>query len=193
MNPVEFPTRESSPLLDRVSPHAATPGSVSAFSDPKPGEPFDSPRLHDQASRRTPRHTTYFEDLSTALRLWAQGLFRDEAAVELLIGHVLWLGREDFLGLAVEFGRGVGDGPLRAAVDWEAAVAGLDGGRLPCSGSEAQILRLAASLAGGVRLDLGSALSGLDERNAALVAGAVVRAAGHRGVGLSVAVGGERQ
>ena len=123
--------------------------------------------------------------------MWARGVFRDEAAVELLIGHARWLGREDFLGIAVEFGRGLGDGPVRAAVDWEAAVAGLDGGRLPCSGSEAQMLRLAASLAGGVRLDLGSVLSGLDEHNAALVASAVVYATGHRGVGLRVVEGGE--
>jgi hypothetical protein len=120
-------------------------------------------------------------------------VFRYEAAVELLIGHARWLDRDDFLDLAVEFGRGLGAGPVRAAVDWEAAVGGLDGGRLPCSGSEAQMLRLAASLAGGVRLDLGSALSGLDERNAALVAGAVVRAAGHRGVGVAGVVGGGRR
>ena len=121
---------------------------------------------------------------------------RDEAAVELLIGHARWLGREDFLGIAVEFGRGLGDGPVRGAVDWEAVVAGLDAGGLPSSGSEEQMLRLAASLAGGVRLDLGSVLSGLDERNAVLVAGAVVHAAGNRGVSLRVAggvSGGERR
>jgi len=96
--------------------------------------------------------------------------------------------------VAVEFGRGFVDGSVMAAVDWEAAVAGLDAGRLPCSSSENQMLRLAASIADGVRLDLGSALSGLDERNATLVAAAVLHAAGHRNLGFpqgTLAFGGE--
>jgi hypothetical protein len=102
-----------------------------------------------------------------------------EAAVELLIGHALWLCRKDFVERAVEFGRGV-DGLVLAVIDWEAAVAALDAGRLPCSGSEGQVLRLAAGIAEGLAVDLGSALSGLDERNAVLVAAAVLHAAGHR-------------
>jgi hypothetical protein len=103
-----------------------------------------------------------------------------EAAVELLIAHGLWLFREDFLAIAVEFGQTTADGTVLAAVDWEAAVAALDGGRLPCSSSESQMLRLAASIAGEAPLNLGWALSGLDERNAALVARVVLAAAGHR-------------
>jgi len=51
--------------------------------------------------------------------------------------------------MAMELGRGMVDGAVLAAVDWEAAVAGLDAGRLPCSSSEEQMLRLAASIAGG--------------------------------------------
>jgi hypothetical protein len=83
--------------------------------------------------------------------------------------------------LAVEFGQGTaGDRAVLAAVDWEAAVAGLDTGRLSCSSSEGQMLRLAASVADGTPLDLGSALSGLDQRNATLVAAGVLHAAGHR-------------
>ncbi len=93
----------------------------------------------------------------------------------------------------MEFGRGIVDGAVLAAVDWEAAVAGLDTGRLPCSSGEGQMLRLAASLAEGVRLDLGSALSGLDERNATLVAAAVLHAAGHRESGARLAAGGTRR
>jgi hypothetical protein len=92
----------------------------------------------------------------------------------------------------VEFGRGIVDGTVLAAVDFEAAVAGLEAGRLPCSSSESQMLRLAASIAGGVAVDLGSALSGLDRRNACLVAGVVLRAAGHRDLGVLGALGGER-
>jgi len=124
--------------------------------------------------------------------VWAKGLFTVEAAVELLIGHGSWLGRADFLEMAVEFGGGIVDGAVLAAVDWEAAVAGLESGRLPCSSSEGEMLRVAASIAGGVRLDLGSALCGLDERNVTLVAAAVLHAAGHRGSGVRLAARGGR-
>jgi hypothetical protein len=92
----------------------------------------------------------------------------------------------------VEFGRGFVDGVVFAAVDWEAAVAGLEAGWLPCSSGEGQMLRLAASIAGGVRLDLGSVLSGLDERNARLVAAAVLHACGHQHSGVRRAAGGRR-
>jgi hypothetical protein len=150
-----------------------------------------SPR--GRRTRRKPRHTTYFDDLAAALRACAKGLFRAEAAVELLIGHASWLRRPDFLEIAVEFGEGIVDGVVPAAVDWESAVAGLDTGRLPCSSGEGQMLRVAASIADeGVRLDLGSALSGLDERNVTLVATAVLHAAGHRGSGVRLAAGGGR-
>jgi hypothetical protein len=110
------------------------------------------------------------------------GLFSTEAAVELLIGHGSWLCRGDFLEIAVDFGPGIADGAVMAAVDWEAAVAGLEAGRLPCSGGEGRILRLAASIGGGVAVDLRSALSGLDGGNTAGVARAVLHAAGHRGL-----------
>jgi hypothetical protein len=122
--------------------------------------------------------------------LWAKGLFSTEAAVELLIGHGSWLYREDFLEIAVEFGREIADGVVLAAVDWEAAVAAVEAGGLPCSGGEGRILRLAASIGGGIAVSLGSALPGLDERNIAEVARAVLHAAGHRD--LRVAVEGER-
>jgi hypothetical protein len=66
----------------------------------------------------------------------------------------------------------------RVWVDWPAAVRALESGRLPCSGSEAGLLRVAASLAEGILVDLGDALSSLDERNLVLVAEAVLRAGG---------------
>ena len=89
--------------------------------------------------------------------------------------------------MAVESGQWIVDGVVPAAVDWQSAVEGLDSGRLPSSGSEGQILRVAASIAEGVRLDLGSALAGLDERNVTLVAAAVLHAAGHRDAGVRLA------
>ena len=94
--------------------------------------------------------------------------------------------------MAVEFGQGIVDGGVLAAVDWEAAVVGLEAGRLPCSSSEGQMLRLAASIAGGVRLGLGSVLSGLDQRNACLVAAAVLHAAGHPDSGVRLAAGSKQ-
>ena len=67
-----------------------------------------------------------------------------------------------------------------AFLDWTAVMAALDAGRLPCSGGEERVLRIAASLAEGIPVDLGEALSGLDEANIVLVAEAVVHANGHR-------------
>jgi hypothetical protein len=57
-------------------------------------------------------------------------------------------------------------------------VRALAAGRLACSDSEGHVLRLAASLAEGVPVDLGECLSVLDHTNADLVAEAVLRAAG---------------
>ena len=126
------------------------------------------------------RHTTHFEDLAAALRVWAKGLLATEAAVELLIGHRLWLYRDDFRDVAVEFGREGFSGQVMAAVGFEAAAGALEAGALPCSGSEGQVLRLAASIAAGVPVDLGGAVSGLDAANTGLVTDAVLHAAGHR-------------
>jgi hypothetical protein len=125
------------------------------------------------------------------LRVWAKGQFSTEAAVELLIGHRWWLYRDDFRDIAVESGWETFSGQVMAAVDFEAAAGALTAGVLPCSRSEGQMLQLAASIAAGVPVDLGGAVSGLDAGNAGLVVSAVLRAAGHRGV--VAAFGGERR
>ncbi len=124
------------------------------------------------------------------LRAWAKGLLCLEAAVELLIGHRSWLSREDFLAIAVESGWEVFSGREMAAVDFVAAAGALEAGALPCSG-EGRVLRIAASIAEGVPVDLREAVTGLDEKNAVLAAAAVLHAAGHRD--LRVAAGGERR
>jgi hypothetical protein len=104
------------------------------------------------------------------------------AAVELLIGHAVWLRREDFVDRFVT----VQADPARVAqtppawVDWHAAAGAVEAGSLPCSASEVQVLLVAASIAQGVRLDLGRAVTGLDARNGVLVARAVLLAGGHR-------------
>ena len=82
--------------------------------------------------------------------------------------------------LFVETDVGLSDGTPMAWVDWDAVTAALGAGGLPCSGSEAGVLRLAASLAVGGPVDLRDAVFGLDERNLVLVATAVLHAGGHR-------------
>jgi len=114
------------------------------------------------------------------MRAWAKGLLCLEAAVELLIGHGAWLFRGDFLDVAVEPAWEVFSARVMAAVDFEAAAAALVAGVLPCSSGEGRVLRLAASIAAGVPVDLREALTGLDGANSGLVAAAVLHAAGHR-------------
>jgi len=144
-----------------------------------------------KSRRRTPRLTTCFDNLAAALRAWAKGLFSTEAAVELLIGHRSWLYREDFLEIAVEFGQGITSGAVMAAIDFEAAARALEAGTLPCSGGEGRVLRIAASIAVGVPVDLREAVTGLDENNAVLAAAAVLHAAGCRDLRMA-AEGGSR-
>ena len=67
-----------------------------------------------------------------------------------------------------------------AGIDWPAAITALDTGSLPCSGGEQRMLRLAASLAGGIPVDLRDALTGLDDHNINLVITAVLHASGKR-------------
>jgi hypothetical protein len=80
----------------------------------------------------------------------------------------------------VEFGWELFSGQVMAAVDFEAVAGALEAGELPCARSEGQVLRLAASIAAGVPVDLGGAVSGLDASSTGLVARAVLHAAGYR-------------
>jgi hypothetical protein len=67
-----------------------------------------------------------------------------------------------------------------AEIDWAAAITALDAGDLPCSGGEQRMLRLAASLADGIPVDLRDALTGIDHCNIQLVITAVLHASGQR-------------
>jgi hypothetical protein len=125
--------------------------------------------------------------LAEALRANSRGLYCAEAAVWLLIGHQRWLHRGDFVGEFIETGQSFIDGTAMAFVDWPAVVAALGAGRLPCSDSEAQILRIAASIADGIAVNMREAVSGLDVANMALVCQAVLHAAGHREAGVVLA------
>jgi hypothetical protein len=125
------------------------------------------------------------------LRVWARGLLGLEAAVELLVGHRFWLGRSDFLVVAVEVDRDNVTGDVSAWVDFEAAASALRAGQLPCSSSQARVLRIAASLAGDESVALGQVVAGLDEPNAVAVAAAVLHAAGLGARPVLVGGGGE--
>ncbi len=96
-----------------------------------------------------------------------------EAAIELLIGHGCWVVRDDFVTRFVEVVPGFAGGATMACIDWVSALAAVRSGRLVCSSSEEQILRVAASLAMGAPVDLRSVLTALDQGNVGLVAAAL--------------------
>jgi hypothetical protein len=56
----------------------------------------------------------------------------------------------------------------------------VDAGRLPGSGGEKRMLRLAATLADDIPVRLGDAVTGIDERNVAFLVDAVLHASGRR-------------
>jgi hypothetical protein len=111
--------------------------------------------------------------LPAALRAGAAGLYALEAAAGLIIAHGTWLTRDDFTCF-------IEHGPGTAAVNWESAVAALEGGSLPSSAGERRMLRLAASLADQAPVILGEAITGIDDRNVKLLVKAVLHASGRR-------------
>ena len=115
--------------------------------------------------------------VTAALRAWSKGIYCDEAATELLIRHRTWLRRDDFTTRFIITQAGP-TGNITAAVSWEEAITALQAGTLPCSGSEASILHLAASLAGTTPVDLRDLITGLDRANIQLVLNAIRHAGG---------------
>ena len=116
--------------------------------------------------------------LAAGLRAHAQGLYCLEAAAELLIAKS-WLHRDDFTSRFVTVHPGIGSGQLMTVIDWPAAVAAL-GSSLACSGGEQRMLKITASLAGGIPVDLQDTLTGLDDDNIARLATAILHASGKR-------------
>ena len=112
------------------------------------------------------------------MRVWAKGILCLEAAVGLLIGHGSWLYHQDFLDAAVEMI--TESGREMAFVDFTAAADALAAGGLPCSAGERAVLQVAAGIAVGCPVNLEDALARMDAATAALVAGAVLHAAGAR-------------
>jgi len=103
--------------------------------------------------------------LAAALRSCATGTYAAEAGAVLLIDHGVFLHRADFTDRFVWQGTSDTGGTRLAQVDWTAAARALGAGELPCSAGERRILLLAASLAAGIPVDLGDAVTGLDSCN----------------------------
>lgn len=116
--------------------------------------------------------------LTAALRASSKEMYCDQAATELLIRHGSWLHRDDFTTRFILTSIGPGGG-ITAVIDWDEAITALQGGDLPCSGSEAAILGLAASLATTAPVSLGYAITGLDKANLHLIINAIRHAGGH--------------
>jgi hypothetical protein len=116
------------------------------------------------------------ERLATALRACATGLLPLEAGTELLIASGTFLHRDDFTTRFIE--HGTSNGTPMAAIDWDAVVTALQAGGLPCSGGERRILQLSASLAADTPVGLRDTVTGLDDRNIALLLTAIRRASG---------------
>jgi hypothetical protein len=113
--------------------------------------------------------------LVAALHEHATGITAEVAAVDLIAAHRVWLTRPDF-GPFIQTGRHHATAAPIALIRWPAAVTALAQHRLPCSSSEADILRIAASLGAGTPVRLRDVLGCLDHRNIALVTKAIALA-----------------
>lgn len=108
----------------------------------------------------------------------AAGISADAAAVELIARHGHFLHRDAFQRV-IAVGTSIYSGEPVAAIRWKAAMHALETGRLPCSGSEEAVLRIAASLGDpAVPVHLRLALGNLDRRNINLIASAIIAANG---------------
>jgi hypothetical protein len=117
--------------------------------------------------------------LAGAVRAGAGGLYSLEAACDLVIGAG-WMHRDDFTRF-ISTGTSLTDGTTELArIDWQSVITSRDAGHLPCSSGENRILRLAASIAAGIPVDLNDALSGLDQASISLIVRAVRHANGQR-------------
>lgn len=116
--------------------------------------------------------------LTQPLRACAHGLLPTEAGVELLIDHGRFLHRADFRQRFVDV---FTDNGLKfAEINWAKAITAMDHHDFACSGSEARILRLAASIADGIPVDLREALTSLGTININRLTTAIRHANGHR-------------
>jgi len=117
--------------------------------------------------------------LADAVRAGAAGLYSLEAACDLVIGAG-WLHRDDFARFVTTVTPVTDDATELAHIDWQSAISSRDAGLLPCGSGKNRILRLAASIAAGIPVDLNDALCGLDQASISLIVRAVRHANGQR-------------
>jgi len=116
--------------------------------------------------------------LACLLEDTAAGICADTAAVHLICSHGHFLHQPAFRRI-ITTGSSAWSGEPVAVVRWRAAIHALEHGYLPCTPSEAAVLRIAASLGDeAIPVRLRAVLGGLDTRNNALVAAAITPANG---------------
>ena len=116
--------------------------------------------------------------LARMLRDAASGICADAAAADLVRRHGRFLPDPAFRRV-ITTGTSITTGQPLAAIRWDAAIAALESGQLPCSSSEQAILRIAASLAGpSLPVRLRDCLGNLDRRSITLVTDAITAANG---------------
>jgi hypothetical protein len=118
-----------------------------------------------------------FYELVETLFEHASGLTGPTAGTQLLAEHHVWLTRPDFQPF-IQHARCHATGEPTASIRWRAALTALNQGRLPCSGSEAEILRITSSLAAATPVRLRDVLGNLDHHNIARVVKAIALANG---------------
>jgi len=114
--------------------------------------------------------------LAAGLRNHAEGSCCLTAAAELLIAQS-WLHRPDFTRRFITVHPGTGGGQPVAVIDWPAVITALETS-LPCSGGEQRMLKITASLADGIPVDLRDTVTGLDDRNIQFLLTAIRRTTG---------------
>jgi hypothetical protein len=121
------------------------------------------------------------DDIAAALRACANGLYPLEAGTGLRSATARSSAAATSPADSSRSAPSISDGTTAmAAIDWDAAVTALASGGLPCSGGERRMLQLSASLADGIPVDLRDAVTGLDDRNTALLVTAIQHASGKR-------------
>lgn len=116
--------------------------------------------------------------LTCLLQDSAAGQPADLAAVELLARHNHFLHLPQFRRL-IATASSVFTGEPILTIRWQAAITALDTGRLPCTGSERAVLRIAASIGDhDIPVHLRDTLGNLDQRNIKLVTTAITQANG---------------
>lgn len=129
-------------------------------------------------SRRGHRPVPPTDQLAAALQQHAAGRHADTAAVNLVLAHEVWLRRRDFQEEFLQIRYCHPTCAPTVAIRWRAAITALGQGQLPCTGTEANLLRIAAALGTDLPVRLRAALGNFDAHNITLITDAITTANG---------------